>query len=78
MEGKEKRQLVLVDVNICFLGSEALFLKLQIEIQISVSGECCFACGDIWSRKNQLNHDALFDSSTCDVRSIRLWSRAST
>lgn len=29
MEGKEKRQLVLVDVNICFLGSEALLLKLQ-------------------------------------------------
>lgn len=46
---KKERQLVLVDVNICFLGSEALLkLLTPFQIQKPVS----YACGDIWSRKN--------------------------
>lgn len=46
---KERRQLVLVDVNICFLGSEAL-QKLQAPFQIQKP--VSYAYGDIWSRKN--------------------------
>lgn len=46
---KEKRQLVVVDVNICFLGNEALQkLLTPFQIQKPVPN----ACGDIWSRKN--------------------------
>lgn len=75
MEGKEKRQLVLVDVNICFLGSEALLLKLQ-RLHFNF-GRMLLSYGVIWSRKNRLNCNALFDSSACDVRSRRLWNGAS-
>lgn len=69
MEGKEKRQLVLLDVNICFLGSEALLQKLQ-RLHFNLRS-LSFACGNMWSRKNQLSHNALLDPSACDVRSTR-------
>lgn len=49
MEGKEKRQLVLLDVNICFLGSEALLQKLQ-RLRFNLRS-LSFACGNMWSRK---------------------------
>lgn len=67
MERKEKRQLVLLDVNICFLGSEALLQKLQ-RLHFNLRS-LSFACGNMWSRKNQLNRNTLFDSSACDIRS---------
>lgn len=66
--------MVLVDVNICFFGNEALqklqrfYFKFRSLFLLLV---------EIYGAE-KINHNALFDSSACDVRSTSFWNRAST